>query len=131
MGKGIEKVTKLHLQAFGLSDYAVHQLTKGLEAASTNSGLKEYLSTDLRAAVENRLANPKVQTENRAKLQRVLIWLNGESNVIPVDFLKGLTSEKKIEVLRGRIQELETQEQSLTEETQRLLAQARRMVANK
>ncbi|NJO49628.1 MAG: hypothetical protein HC840_09475 [Leptolyngbyaceae cyanobacterium RM2_2_4] len=60
-----------------------------------------------------------------------MIWLNGESNVIPVDFLKDLTPEKKIEVLRTRIQELEIQERPLAEETERLLAQARRMVASK
>ncbi len=131
MGSGTEKVTKLHLQAFGLSDYTVKQLVKGLVAASTNSRLKEYLASDIKVSVEKRLANPKVQAENKVKLQRVLTWLKGESNVIPVDFLKGLTPEKKIEVLYARIQELETQEQTLTEETERLLAQARRMVASK
>lgn len=131
MGSGTEKVTKLHLQAFGLSDYVLKQLVKGLNAASTNSGLKEYLASEVKASVEKRLTNPRVQSENQAKLQRVLTWLNGESNIIPVDFLKGLTPEKRIEVLLTRIQELETQEQTLTEETERLLAQARRMVASK
>ena len=131
MGSATEKVTRLHLQAFGLSDYAVQQLLKGLDAASVNSGLKEYLAPDIKASLEKRLANPKLQAENQAKLQRVLSWLNGESNVIPVDFLSGLSPEKKIEVLRARIQELETQEQTLTEETERRLAKARRMVANR
>lgn len=131
MGSGTEKVTKLHLQAFGLSNYAVRQLVKGLDAASTNSGLKEYFASDIKTSIKKRLENSKVQAENQAKLQRVLTWLNGESNVIPVDFLQGLTPEKKIEVLRTRIQELETQEQTLKEETEQLLAQARQMVASK
>ena len=131
MGSSTEKVTKLHLQAFGLSDYTVKQLVGGLDAVSTNGGLKEYFASDIKVSVEKRLANPKVQAENQAKLKRVLIWLNGESNVIPVDFLKGLTPEKKIEVLRARIQELETQEQTMKEETEKLLERARRMVASK
>lgn len=130
MGNDTEKLTKLHLQAFGLSDYTVKQLVKELGAMSTNGKLKEYFASDIKAAVEKRLANPGVQAENQAKLQRVLIWLNGESNVIPVDFLRGLSPEKKIEALRARIRELETQEQTLTEGTERLLAQARRMVAS-
>lgn len=131
MGSGTEKVTKLHLQAFGLSEGIAKQLVKELVVASTNSRLKEYLASDIKASVEKRLANPKVKAENKVKLQRVLTWLKGESNVVPVDFLKGLTAEKKIEVLHARIQELETQEQTLTEETGRLLEQARRMVVSK
>lgn len=131
MDNGTEKVTKLHLQAFGLSDYTVKQLVKGLDAASINGGLKEYWASDIKGSVEKRLKNPRVRAANQAKLQRVLTWLNGESNVIPVDFLKGLTPKNRIEVLRARIQELEMQEQTLTEETAQLLAQARRMVASK
>jgi hypothetical protein len=131
MGNGTEKVTKLHLQAFGLSDYVIKQLVKGLDAASTNGGRKEYFASDIKASVEKRLKNHKVRAANQAKLQRVLTCLNGESNIIQVDFLKGLSPEKKIEVLRARIQELEVQEQGLTEETEQLLTQARRMVASK
>lgn len=126
-----EKITKLHLRAFGLSEHTVKELVKGLNAASTSGGLREYLGSDIKASVETRLANQKIKAENRAKLQRVLTWLNGESNVIAVDFLKGLSPEKRVEVLQVQLQELETQEQKLLEDTDKLLAQARRMVANK
>jgi pyruvate-formate lyase-activating enzyme len=131
MGSSIEKLTKLHLQAFGLSDYIIKQLVKGLDPITSQSGLKEYNAVAVANSIETRLANPKIQAKSRAKLQRVLTWLNGESNVIPVDFLKGLPSEKRIEVLYTRLQELEAEEQELTEETSKLLGQARKMVANK
>lgn len=131
MDNSTEKLTKLHLRAFGLSDYTVEQLVKGLNSVSINNGLKEYSASDVKNSIKNRLENPRVQVENQAKLQRLLVWLNGESNVIAVDFLKGLSPEKKVEMLRSRIQELEAQEQALTKETEKVLAQANRMVANK
>lgn len=131
MGSNSEKLTKLHLKAFDLSDYTIKQLLKGVDSVTMHNGLREYAASDVITSVETRLQNPKIQDENRAKLQRVLTWLNGESNVIPVDFLKGLPPERRIEVLRTRVEELEAKEQTLTEETSRLLAQARKLVANK
>ncbi|NJO49629.1 MAG: hypothetical protein HC840_09480 [Leptolyngbyaceae cyanobacterium RM2_2_4] len=65
MGSSTEKVTKLHLQAFGFSDYVIKQLIKGLNAASTNNGLKEYISSDIKTSVEKRLANCRIQAENQ------------------------------------------------------------------
>lgn len=131
MGSDAEKLTKLYLQAFGLSDYIIKQVVKGLDPVSTKDRLKEYAVPDVIASVEARLANPKILAESRSKLEKVLTWLKGESNLIPVDFLKGLSNQKKIEALRARIQELETQEQTLNEQTSQLLTQARRMVASK
>ncbi|AFY47455.1 hypothetical protein Nos7524_1580 [Nostoc sp. PCC 7524] len=131
MGNDTKKITKLHLQAFGLSDYTIKELVKSLDAVSVQCGLNEYPTPGLVAAIEKRLVNPKIQAGNRIKLQRLLTWLSGESNVIPVDFLKGLSPERRIEVLYTRLKELETQEKALTEETSRLLDQARKMVANK
>jgi pyruvate-formate lyase-activating enzyme len=130
MGNDTEKLTKLHLQAFGLSDYTIKQLVKGLNGVSVQGGLKEYAALSIAASIEQRLTNSKIRAESRAKLERVLTWLNGESHVIPVDFLKGISPERRIEVLYTRLQELEAQEQILTEETSRLLSQARKMVAN-
>lgn len=130
MGSDTEKLTKLHLQAFGLSNYTIKQLVKGLDSVTPQGGFKEYNAAAIANSIERRLANPKIQAQSREKLQRVLTWLNGESNVIPVDFLKGLPPERRIEVLYTRLQELETEEQQLTEETSKLLAQARKMVAN-
>ncbi|NES97232.1 MAG: hypothetical protein F6K32_18755 [Desertifilum sp. SIO1I2] len=47
-----------------------------------------------------------------------------------VDFLKGLPPEKKLELLYARNEELEVQEQALNEQTAKLLAQAKRMIAS-
>ncbi|MFQ3617427.1 MAG: hypothetical protein SNJ57_01570 [Cyanobacteriota bacterium] len=131
MGSSTEKLTQLHLKAFGLSDYTIQQLVKELSSVTLQSGLKGYDATAIANAIETRLKNPKIRTESRTKLQRVLAWLNGKSNVIPVDFLKGFPPEKRIEILYARLQELEAQEQELTEETSRLLTEAKKMVTNK
>ncbi|ODG98866.1 hypothetical protein A4S05_07055 [Nostoc sp. KVJ20] len=131
MGSNAERLTKLHLQVFGLSDYIIKQIFKNLDAVSTKAGLKEYAIPDVITSVEVRLANPKIQAESRMKLQKVLTFLKEESNVISVDFLKGLSPDKKIEVLRSRIQELESEEQVMNDETSQILTQARKMVAGK
>jgi hypothetical protein len=92
---------------------------------------KEYSASDIKASIEKRLNNSRIKPENNAKLQRVLNWLKGESNVIAVDFLKRLSSGQKIAVLEDRVQELKTQESSLLEETEEILMQAKRIVSNK
>lgn len=129
MGSHLNTITKLHLQSFGFSEYSIRELIRGLKAVSRNAGLKEYSASDIQASVENRLSNSKIKAENRKKLQRFLIWLKGDSNVIAVDFLKGLSPEKRIEVLMGRLQELEEQEETLKKETASIIMKARQMVA--
>jgi len=131
MDSDVEKLTKLHLQAFGLSDYTIRQIFKDLDAESRSSGLSEYAASDVKVAIEKRLGNSRIRPKTRKMLQRVLSWLNGDSNVIPVDFLQGLSPEKKIEVLRARVQELESQEQILNEDTAKLLARARQMAGSR
>ena len=85
----------------------------------------------MKASVTAKLSNPKTKPETRKKLQRLLTWLNGESNVIAVDFLKHLPPEKRIEVLMDRIEELEVEERQLTQETNELLSKAERMIRKK
>lgn len=131
MDSDIDKLTKLHLQAFGLSDYMMRQIFKDLHAKSTIARLNEYSVPDVRAAVEKRLANPKIQPRTREILRKVLFWLKGESNVIAVDFLQDLSPEEKIEILRARVQELESQEREISEETTRVLIQAKQMAASR
>jgi hypothetical protein len=131
MDSDVEKLTKLHLQAFGLSDYTIRQIFKDLDAESRSSGLSEYAASDVKVAIEKRLGNSRIRPKTRKMLQRVLSWLNGDSNVIPVDFLQGLSPEKKIEVLRARVQELESQEQILNKDTAKLLARAGQMAGSR
>jgi len=131
MDSDVEKLTKLHLQAFGLSDYTIRQIFQDLDVESRGSGLSEYAASDVKVAIEKRLGNSRIRPKTRKMLQRVLSWLNGDSNVIPVDFLQGLSPEKKIEVLRARVQELESQEQILNKDTAKLLARARQMAGSR
>lgn len=131
MSSNLESITQLHLKSFGLSDYLVRQIVKGLKACQTKSGFKEYAASDMKASFEAKLLNPKTKPQTREKLQRVIAWLEGESNVIEVDFLRRLPHEKRIEVLNARIQDLEAQERLLTQETNELLRKAETMVKNK
>ncbi len=85
----------------------------------------------MKVSVTAKLSNTKTKPETRKKLQRLLTWLNGQSNVIAVDFLKNLAPEKRIEVLMGRIEELEVEERQLTQETNELLSKAERMIRKK
>lgn len=85
----------------------------------------------MKASVTAKLSNLKTKPETRKNLQRLLTWLNGESNVIAVDFLKHLPPKKRIEVLMGRIEELEVEERQLTQETNELLSKAERMIRKK
>jgi hypothetical protein len=126
-----EKITRLHLKAFDLSDYTINQLLKEVETVGTQKGLREYESGTIVMSIQKRIANPKLQPKNRSKLQRVLNWLKGESNVISVDFLRGLSPEEKIEVLHSRLQDLAIEEQALAEKTSQVLAEAKRMVASR
>ena len=121
-------LTQLHLKSFGLSDYLVRQIVTGLKASQITGGLKEYTVSDVRVSVEAKLSNPKIKLETRKNLNRFLTWLNGESNVIAVDFIRHLPHEKRIEFFMGRIEELEVQEQLLTQQTSQLLRKAKKAI---
>lgn len=129
MSRELQRLTQLHLKSFGLSGYLVRQIVTGLKASQITDQVKEYAVSDVRASVETKLSNPKTKPETRKKLQRVLTWLSGESNVIAFDFLRNLPPEKRIEVLIGRIEELEVQEHLLTQETNQLLRKAEKIVS--
>lgn len=131
MSSELQSLTQLHLKSFGISDYLVRQIVKGLKTSPKTGGFNEYAVTDVRESVQAKLLNPKTKPETRKQLQRLLTWLNGESNVIAVDFLKHLSPEKRIEILMGRIEKLEAQEQMLNQETDQLLRKAKKMVAKR
>jgi hypothetical protein len=124
MSNELPMLTQLHLKSFGLSDYLVQQIFRGLDAIQKISGFKEYAAADVKESVEAKLSNPKTKPESRQKLQKVLNWLNGNSNVIKVDFLQNLPPAKRLEVLKERIEELEKKEELLSLETQQLIMKA-------
>jgi hypothetical protein len=126
-----EKLTRLHLKAFGLSNYTIGKIFKGLNAVEKHGTLKMYTECDVITSVQKMLENSKIKTNNRTKLQRVLASLTGETNVIPVDFLKDLSNEDRLKVLSGRIPELEAKEKNIRQQTSQLLAQAERMATSK
>jgi hypothetical protein len=97
-------VTQSDLRERGLSDYMVRQIVKNLSFSRAKRGLRLYETSDIVAAIKIKLANSGTRSTTREKLQRVLSWLNGESNVIKVDFLKNLSLEQQAKTLKSRIE---------------------------
>lgn len=97
-------VTQSDLRERGLSDYMVRQIVKNLSFSRAKRGLRLYETSDIVAAIKIKLANSRTRSTTREKLQRVLSWLNGESNVIKVDFLKNLSLEEQAKTLKSRIE---------------------------
>lgn len=96
-------VTQTDLREHGLSDYGVRQIVQDLGFSRRKNGLRLYTNSDIVAAIESKLAKSRTRRTTREKLQSILTWLKGESNVIKVDFLKNLSLEERVETLKIRI----------------------------
>jgi hypothetical protein len=101
-------VTQADLRERGLSGYIVRQLVKDLSSSSGKRSLRLYEVSDVISAIKVKLANSRTRSRTREKLQYVLSWLKGESNVIRVDFLKNLSLEERAETLKARIEAADT-----------------------
>ncbi|QJB24603.1 hypothetical protein [Limnospira fusiformis] len=97
-------ITQSDLRGRGLSDYMVRQIVKDLSFSRAKRGLRLYEASDVISAVKIKLANPRTRSTTCEKLQQVLSWLEGESNVIKVDFLKNLSLKERAKTLKSRIE---------------------------
>ncbi len=125
------KLTKLHLRALGLSEYTVRQLVKDIPRESTTDNLSYYQEADVKAAIQQRLGNSRIKPQSRQQLKYVLNHLNGISNIIEVDFLRGRSPEERIAIVREQLAELETKEQQLNADNEQLIERARRAIAQR
>ncbi len=124
-------LTKLHLRALGLSDHTIRQLVKDISGELTAGNLSYYRKADVKTAIQKRIDNPRIKPKSRQQLQYALNRLQGISNVVEVDFLRGRSPEERIAILREQLAELEIKEQQLNADTEQLLARARRTVATR
>lgn len=129
MSDQVQKVTKLFLKSLGLSDYLTREAVKNADYSVETRGYRLYNASDIVQSIEAKLANPKTKDKTRNKLQTVLKTLQGESNVMTVNFLQKLSPEKRVEVLKNQLADLENQEKELTQETNELIQKARIMVS--
>ena len=97
-------VTQADLIEYGLSHYMVRQIVQGLSFSRRKNGLRLYTNSDIVTAIKNKLVKLHTRHTTCDKLQSVLVWLQGESNVIRVDFLKNLSLEERVETLKNRIE---------------------------
>jgi len=121
----IKNITKRELKSLGLTDYLIKEIVKGLKAMREAEGFYVYPASDVKTSVEKKLANPRTQETSKEKLRKVINWLEGKSNLIQVDFLQNLPPEKKIFVLKERLEELEVREKELIQETNKLLREVK------
>lgn len=97
-------VTQSDLREHGLSEYLVRQIVKGLSFSKAKSGLRFYETSDIVSSIKMKLANSRTRSTTCGKLEYVLSWLNGDSNVIKGDFLKNLSLEEQAKTLKCRIE---------------------------
>jgi len=122
-------ITKLHLKSLGLTDYLVQEIVKYLPAQRDPSGFNVYKVSDVKDSIQKKLSRPKTKEESKEKLNQVLNWLEGKSNVIEVDFLKRLSPEQRLEILYKRNEELLEKEKEIMQATNDLLRKAERTIA--
>jgi hypothetical protein len=96
-------VTQEDLIEHGLSKYMITEIVQGLDFSRRKNGLRLYANSDIIVAIESKIAKSRTLPMTSKKLQFVLAWLKGESNLIKVDFLKNLSLEERIETLKTRI----------------------------
>ncbi|MFP4253144.1 MAG: hypothetical protein ACLFQP_00445 [Halothece sp.] len=126
-----QKVTKLFLKSLGLSNYLIKQIVKNANYSVEIGGYRLYSTTDIINSIEVKLENPRTKSNTKQKLKTLLKTLQGESNVVQVDFLQKLSPENRIKVLKDQLTELEKEEKQLTQETSELVQKAKSMVATK
>jgi hydroxymethylpyrimidine pyrophosphatase-like HAD family hydrolase len=126
----LKNITKLELKSLGLNDYLVQKIVKGLKADQAN-GFNVYTVSDLTFSIKEQLEKSKTKENTKQKLQRVLDYLEGKSNVVEVDFLQQLTPEKKIIFLKDQMKKLEEKEQILMQETNEVVRKATRILIAK
>lgn len=125
----IKSISKLELKSLGLTAYLIREIVKGLKADHTN-GFNLYALSDLTNSIKEKLENPKIKDTTREKLQKVLDYLEGKSNVVEVDFLSKLTPEKKVAFLKAKLEQLDEKEKVLIQETNEILRKAKIILAN-
>jgi len=129
MSHQFSTLTKPELYIFGLSDGMLRPILKEVKTKFIGSQFKEYSVLEVQAAIVKRLENPRIRPKTRAILYKTFTCLNGDSNVIKIDFLQGLSCEQRLKVLYERLQTLEVQEQQLIQQTNKLIIKAQYLSA--
>jgi len=121
-------VTRIHLRLYGLSNYQVRKILENIQGVRSSSGFKEYPIEEVKTSMQKRLSNPRIKESTRKQLDRVLFLLNGESNIVEVDFLKKLSPEQRLDFLYRQLEQLSEKEEKIRQETNALIQKARQVV---
>ncbi|MEM8642232.1 MAG: hypothetical protein AAGG51_25970 [Cyanobacteria bacterium P01_G01_bin.54] len=124
----METVSRFDLRAFGLSDYLIRQLTRGLTFNRENR-FKVYSVVDLLGSVSQKLAKPRTMAKTRMILENLRLKLQGESNVIRVEFGQPLAPHEEVQRLQQELVEFNQNRQQVLDRTDQVLSKAKRMIA--
>lgn len=130
MNDSKEYVTRIHLDGYGLSNYNVKTILKGIEGRHSDlGGLKEYSVEAVKRSIQKRLSNPRITQKSRDELEKALLLLDRNSNnVVEVDFLKKLSPEERLKFFYDRLEEISDREAKIRQETEEVLQKARQVV---
>jgi|SRR5919202_4220452 hypothetical protein len=126
MNRNLQNLTQLDLKAFGISDYLVREICRGLKFSQIKGGVKEYKLLDIKASIEKKLSQAQTRPKTRKDLQIVLDSLESKSNIVEVDFLKKLTPKERTEFLKNRREELRAKGEVILQQTDELLKKAKK-----
>ncbi|MGC9503297.1 hypothetical protein [Baaleninema sp.] len=121
-------VTRLQLKLYGLSDYQIRKILKNIKAVKSDSRFKEYPTEKVTASIQKRLYNPRIKEHTRVDLERALLFIEGGSNIVKVDFLQNLSPEQRLEFLYSQIEQLSEEEKQVRQETELVIQKARQVV---
>jgi hypothetical protein len=127
MNEDLSNVTQSDLISLGFSHYLVRKICKDLEFNYIKGGVKAYKSIDIKKSIKQKLAESKFKPKNRESLEKFLYLLEGQSNVIEVDFLTNLTQEQKIEFLNQHREALRAKGETIIQNVDELLQQAKNL----
>ncbi|MEM8641331.1 MAG: hypothetical protein AAGG51_21310 [Cyanobacteria bacterium P01_G01_bin.54] len=121
------EVTRFEMQEFGLSNYLIYQLTRGL-TYRWDWGCRVYPACDIEAAIAKKLAQPRTMAKTRTVLGNFRLRLRGQSNVVAMNFLPQLSLAEEMRLLEAQLRVAEANHEVVARETDKLLAQVRRVV---
>ena len=114
-------ITQSDLQSLGFSGYWIRKICKGLAFSRMKSGAKLYKRAEVKASIEEKISQPRIQPKTKEHLQVALDLLDGKSNVIEVDFLKNLSRKEKIEFLTNNREELRQKGEAILRDVDEVL----------
>ncbi|MEM8638222.1 MAG: hypothetical protein AAGG51_05290 [Cyanobacteria bacterium P01_G01_bin.54] len=111
---------------FGWSRYLIRTICRNLDYTWLQ-GVKQYVVADLQASIKTHLNRPKTQQQTKNILTNALNHINGDTNVVKVDFLRKLSTKERTAFWRQRWEDACAEGQQVLAEVDALLEKVEQM----